>query len=91
MAKVRTFNIRSSRSFEGIINKMGISMKNPANRIPRTLKLQGATIGETYLSIDGIVQSKHATGGGLIKTSSGEHISNFYSYYGNGTNNLGGD
>lgn len=46
-------------------------------------------MGEVCLNFDGASQNKLAACGELMRTHIGRHNSNFYSYYGSGTNNLG--
>ncbi|KAF5184553.1 hypothetical protein FRX31_025861 [Thalictrum thalictroides] len=39
------------------------------------------------LNTDGAACNEVAAGGGIVRDSRGTHLANFFSYYGNGTNN----
>ncbi|KAF5207701.1 hypothetical protein FRX31_002711 [Thalictrum thalictroides] len=40
------------------------------------------------LNVDGSAQNGQAAGGGIIRNNKGQHIINFFNYYGTGTNNM---
>lgn len=66
---------------------MGVIVNEPEEREVRVLRWKGPLLGEACLSTDGASQGKLAAGGGLLRTNAGTPIHNFFSYYGEGTNN----
>lgn len=88
LVKASTFKSKSLKNFNGVAYKLGLRAHALPMIHPKILIWNGPVLGETCLSIDRVVQNDRATRGGIICTYKGKHISNFYSYYGPGINNL---
>lgn len=88
LAEASEFKRRSSSKFSLIAQKLGLNVRIIAEAIPRALRWHGSIMGETCLNIDGASQNEQVARGGLIRTCAGQHVFNFYSYYGPVTNNF---
>lgn len=80
------FKVHSSTRFNQIALKLDISIPTIVTLGPRILISKKASAG--CLNTDGTSKGGYATSDGLIRTSQGDHASNFFAYYGKGSNNF---
>ncbi|KAF5174869.1 hypothetical protein FRX31_035546, partial [Thalictrum thalictroides] len=79
---------RSSNSFNDASRHLGIDPKNPTLKPPIIVFWTKPPIGFVSLCADGAAKDEEASSGGVIRDSAGKHISNFFSFYGKGSNNM---
>ncbi|KAF5204671.1 hypothetical protein FRX31_005740 [Thalictrum thalictroides] len=66
----------------------GIPIKDPPLKAPIIVFWKRPNADSVALNIDGASQEGFAAGGSLIRNHLGQHIVNFFSFYGEGTNNM---
>ncbi|KAF5182399.1 hypothetical protein FRX31_028016 [Thalictrum thalictroides] len=79
---------RSSLGFGPIVSKLGINVINPPPKPPIIIFWARPPVGFVALNSDGAAKCGLAAGGGIIRDVEGNHLSNYFSFYGKGTNNL---
>ncbi|KAF5200963.1 hypothetical protein FRX31_009451 [Thalictrum thalictroides] len=79
---------RSNDGFNRMANLLGIDTKNPPLKPPILIYWLKPPIGCIALNTDGASQDGKVVGGGVMKDLEGTHLSNYFSFYGKGTNNL---
>ncbi|KAF5200925.1 hypothetical protein FRX31_009489 [Thalictrum thalictroides] len=85
--KAYSAKVRSSLKFEQTIKGFGILLKNPPLKPPIIVYWTRPPEGFVALNTDGAANNEEAAGGGIIRDLEGNHLSNFFSYYGKGSNN----
>ncbi|KAF5182656.1 hypothetical protein FRX31_027758 [Thalictrum thalictroides] len=79
---------RSNDGFLRMASLLSIDTKNPPLKSPILIYWPKPPIGWVALNTDGASQDGEAVGGGVMRDHEGAHLSNYFSYYGKGTNNL---
>ncbi|KAF5191157.1 Ribonuclease h domain, partial [Thalictrum thalictroides] len=78
----------SSSGFKKVALALGVSYINPPIKPPLIIYWSRPPENFICLNTDGASLDKEAAGGGLIRDVHGRHLYNFFSYYGEGSNNL---
>ncbi|KAF5204423.1 hypothetical protein FRX31_005990 [Thalictrum thalictroides] len=79
---------RSGLLFKQSALVCGLQIKDPPLKAPIIVFWKRPNADFVALNIDGASQEGIAAGGGLIRNHLGQHIVNFFSIYGEGTNNM---
>ncbi|KAF5188016.1 hypothetical protein FRX31_022396 [Thalictrum thalictroides] len=79
---------RSRDKFSQVASLLGLPTKNPRIKMPSIVYWTRPPDPFVALNVDGSAQNGQAAGGGIIRTNKGQHITNFFKYYGIGTNNM---
>ncbi|KAF5203197.1 hypothetical protein FRX31_007220 [Thalictrum thalictroides] len=78
---------RSSDSFSQVALSLGILPNDPPVKPPILVYWTRPPDNWVALNTDGAACNNHAAGGGIVRYRRGVHLANFFTYYGNGTNN----
>ncbi|KAF5201191.1 hypothetical protein FRX31_009221 [Thalictrum thalictroides] len=87
LCQIYTPKRRSHDSFNRMANLLGIDTKNPSLKPPILIYWLKPPFGCIALNTDGASQEGEAAGGGVMRDHEGTHISNYFCFYGKGTNN----
>ncbi|KAF5179844.1 hypothetical protein FRX31_030568 [Thalictrum thalictroides] len=79
---------RSSTAFDFIAKRLAIQAKNPPLKQPTLVYWTRPRDDFLALNTDGAASEGLAAGGGILRDKYGNHLLNFFSFYGDGSNNV---
>ncbi|KAF5195554.1 hypothetical protein FRX31_014857 [Thalictrum thalictroides] len=79
---------RSSYKFSQVASLLGLTTKYPILKLPSIVYWTRPPDLYVALNVDGSAQTGQASGGGILRNNKAQHITNFFTFYGTGSNNM---